>query len=327
VTHLRRFFSKLGSHFRNARVEEELEREIASHLTLLEDDFRQRGMSQEDARLAARRTYGGVEQTKQLHRNERTILWLEQTGQNLRYGFRQLRKSPGLTITVLLAVALGIGANTAIFTVVYATLLAPLPYSHPDRLVAVFSKNQGPISAEDFIDWKQQNVVFQDLQTWTSGPAFSFNVATRDQPEYVSGMKVTPGYYRMLGSHFYLGGDFAPEERQLGRDRVVILTHALWNRLGANPAIIGTTMHMNGEVYTVVGVLAPGSADQGFGQVIVPLVFKPEELNYKFHWIFATGRLKPGVSLQQAQTNMNTVTDRIGKIHPERRGRSALGSC
>jgi putative ABC transport system permease protein len=123
----------------------------------------------------------------------------------------------------------------------------------------------------------------------------------------------------MLGSPFYLGRDFLSEEGQPGKDHVVILTHAFWKRLGANPFIIGTTMRMNDEVYIVVGVLAPGPADHGPGQVIVPLAFKPEHLNYKFAWLLARGRLKPGVSLQQAQANLDAITATIGKIHPERK--------
>jgi predicted permease len=324
VRHLRGLFSKLRTLFTNARVEEELEREIVSHLALIEDDFRQRGMSQEQARLAARRVYGGVEQAKQLHRDERSILWFERIRQNLRYALRQLRKSPGFAITVLLTLALGIGANTAIYTVVYATLLAPLPYPDPNQLVSVFSKGHGSISAQDYIDWKQHSSVFQDLNAWTAGSAHSFNIATQDEPAYISGMTVTPGYFQMLGSHFYLGRDFLPEEGQTGKDRVVILTHGLWKRLGANPSILGMVMRMNDEGYTVVGVLAPGPADHGPGQVIVPLAFKPEQLNYKFAWVLVRGRLKSGISLHQAQANMDAVTASIGKIHPERRDWGAL---
>jgi len=135
MSHLRRFFSKLVTHFRNTHVEDELKREIDSHLTLLEDDFRQQGISRDEARLAARRAYGGVERAKQLHRNERSLLWFEQTRQSFRYAFRQIRKSPGFSITVVLTLALGIGTTTAIFSLIDGILLRPLPFSHPDHLV------------------------------------------------------------------------------------------------------------------------------------------------------------------------------------------------
>src|ERR1039457_2202824 len=121
---------------------------------------------------------------------------------NLRYAFRQLRRAPVFTLTAVLTLALGIGANTAIFTVVYATLLAPMPYPEPDQLVIVWSKIQGfhnSIAAQDFVDWKNQNKSFQDLNAWTGG---SFNLATKDQPEYVEGQLTTPGFSRMMGVHF-----------------------------------------------------------------------------------------------------------------------------
>jgi putative ABC transport system permease protein len=181
---------------------------------------------------------------------------------NLRYALRQLRKSPGFTITAVLTLALGIGANTAIFTVVYATLLAPMPYPKPDQLVMVWSKIQGGrngIAAQDFVDWKNRNTVFQDLNAFTGG---SFNLATKDQPEYVQGQFTTPGMYRMQGVKFLLGRDFLPEEGTLGRDHEVILMNKEWKRLGSDPNIIGKQLRVDGSPYTVVGVLAPGFTDR-----------------------------------------------------------------
>ncbi|HTF68030.1 MAG TPA: ABC transporter permease [Edaphobacter sp.] len=316
MTHLRRFISKLLGLFKNSRTESDLEREIASHLVLLEDDFVQQGMSPQKAYTAARRVYGGVERAKQLHRDERSIRWIDHTVQNLRYGFRQLRKSKAFTATVLLTLSLGIGANTAIFSVVYAVLLAPLPYPDPNELMSL-SNGNGPVAAQTYLDWAGRSTAFQDLKAWTAGSAHSFNIATHGEPEYVSGMKVSPGYFRMLGSGFVLGRDFRSEEGYQGRDRVVILTHAVWKKLGANPAIIGTTMRMNGDAYMVVGVLAPGPQDQGPGQLIVPLAFKAEQLNYKFTWLFVTGRLKATVTLKQAQANMDAVAEQMGRTDPD----------
>ena len=236
--------------------------------------------------------------------------------QNIRYGLRMLYKSPGLTLTVLLTLALGIGANTAIFTIDYATLLAPLPYPKPGQLVVVWSKIQSfhnGISAGDFTDWQRQATSFQDLNAFTGG---AFNLATHDQPEYIQGRRTTVGFYRMMGNPFYLGRGFLPEEGQAGKDHVVILTHKLWQKLGANSNITGTTMRIDGEPYTVVGVLAPGLEDRNQAQLTVPLVFKPEELNHDFHWLLAMGRLKPGVTVQQAQADMNAVTSHIAKTYP-----------
>ena len=237
--------------------------------------------------------------------------------QNLRFSLRMLWKSKALTITVLLTIALGIGANTAIFTVDYAALLAPMPYPQPDQLVMVWSKIQtfhNGVSAGDYLDWKQQSSTFQDLNAWTGG---SFNIATKDQPLLVDGWRTTPGFSKMLGTRFILGRDFLPEEGQVGKDHEVILTHKLWMKLGSNAKILGTPMTMDGEPYTVVGVFGPGSTDRASNQLYVPLAFKPEQVNHDFHWLTVMGRLKPGVTIKQAQADMDTVTAHIATAYPK----------
>jgi putative ABC transport system permease protein len=236
---------------------------------------------------------------------------------NLRYSARTLWKNPGLTLTVLLTLALGIGANTAIFTVDYATLLAPMPYPEPDQLVVVWSKIQtfhNGISAGDFTDWKRENSSFQDINAFTGG---SFNIASKDQPENIDGRQVTAGFYKMFGRPFLLGRDFLPEEGVAGRDHVVILTHKLWAHLGSDPKLVGQSMRINGEPYTVVGVLSPGLDDRSDSQLAVPLVFKPEQINHDFHWLLSIARLKPGVTVQQAQADMDSVATHIAKDNPK----------
>lgn len=237
--------------------------------------------------------------------------------QNLSYAVRQLRRNPGLTLTILLTLALGIGANTAIFTVDYATLLAPLPHHDPDQLVMVWSKIKGDrngISAGDFTDWKQQSTAFQDINAWTDG---SFNIATKDQPEYIQARLVTAGMGSMIGDPLYLGRDFLPEEGQAGREHVVVITNKLWKKLGADPKIVGKPIRLDGEPYTVVGVMQPGLTDRSNFQMLAPLVFKPEQLNHDFHWLYAMGRLKPGITLKQAQADMDAVTAHIAQTYPK----------
>ena len=237
--------------------------------------------------------------------------------QNLRFSLRMLAKNPGLTVTVLLTLALGIGANTAIFTVDYATLLAPMPYPDPDQLVMVWSKIQtyhNSVSAGDFTDWKRQATAFQDLNAWSGS---RFNIATKDQPELIQGRLATTGWFQMMGQGFTLGRGFLPEEGQEGKNHVVVLTHKLWLKLGANPHIIGTTMPMDGEPYTIVGLLAPGPDDRSDAQLTVPLVFKPDQVNHDFHWLLVMGRLKPGVTIKQAQSDMDSVTTHIAEQYPK----------
>src|SRR5580658_8515279 len=171
MTHWRRIIARFRSLVANERAEDDLAREVASHLALLADDFERRGMSSEEARMAARRAYGGVEQAKQAHRDQRTLLWVEQAMQDVRYGLRTLSRSPGFTSTAVLTLALGIGACTAIFSLVNAVLIRSLPYGDPSRLVYLLTPNPrfnlpvevfGPFYA-DFYDLKKESHSFQDM--------------------------------------------------------------------------------------------------------------------------------------------------------------------
>jgi putative ABC transport system permease protein len=174
-------------------------------------------------------------------------------------------------------------------------------------------RNEG-VSPGDFIRWREQTTAFQDLHASTEG---AFRIVTQDGPEHVAASLVTAGFYRMMGDRFSLGYDFISEDGTPGRDRVVILTHSMWKRLGADPAIIGSTLLVDEKPYTVVGVLAPGLRDRG-APVTVPLVFTPEHLNQHDQQMNVIGRLKPGVSIQQAQADVNAVV--------ARRTQSALNS-
>lgn len=235
---------------------------------------------------------------------------------NLRYGLRGLGKSPALTAAVVATLMLGIGATTAIYTVVYAVMLAPLPYPQPDQLVMVWSKVSGHrngISAGDFLDWKEQNKSFQQLAAFTGA---SFNLSTEDQPEQIDGMRSTPGWFNMQGVPFLMGRDFLPEEGILGGDHAVILTYRLWKRLGANRGILGQPIHLNGEPCTVVGVLSPGLPDRFTFELASPLAFRPDQINRDYRWLLTMGRMKPGISLQQAQADMDAVTSHMAAAYP-----------
>jgi putative ABC transport system permease protein len=244
---------------------------------------------------------------------------MQKLWRDMRYGFRLLRRNPGSSAIAIIALALGIGANTAIFSIIYATLIAPMPYPHPNQIVVVWSKingNRNGVSAGDYTDWKNQSHSFVELSAWTGE---SFNLSTSNKPEQMDGRRVSPGFFSgTFGTPPLLGRDFLPEESQVGRDRELIITHQLWlRRFGGNPNVIGQPVRVNGESYTMVGVLPPGAYDRLDEQVFAPLAFKPEQLNHDFHWLLVAGRLKPGVTIKQAQADMDVVTHHIAEAYPQ----------
>jgi predicted permease len=216
-----------------------------------------------------------------------------------------------------MALALGIGPTTGIFSVVYATLLAPLPYRQADRIVMIWSKVNGhrnSTAAGTYLDWKRQSTAFESMAAWTGG---QMSLTSSGHPEQVQSEPGTPGFLYCLGQPFLFGRDFLPEEGETGKDHEVILTYRLWkNRFGAERNILNQHIRLNGEPYTVVGVLAPGATDRVRSELYVPLSFKPEQINHEFHWLLILARLKPGVTLAQANADMNSVTRHIAELYP-----------
>jgi putative ABC transport system permease protein len=238
---------------------------------------------------------------------------------DVRFGFRLWRKNYGFAAVAALTLALGIGATTAIFSVIHATLFEPMPYRDPGQLVVVWSKIQGgrnSVSAADFQDWQRENTTFEAM---ASSSGANFNLATPGSPpEMVEGTRSTFGFYdKFFGETPWMGRYFLPDEAQAGKDHVVILTHRMWEHMGSNPNIIGTQLRLDGEPYTVIGVRPPGAPDRMAGDIFAPLTFKPEQLNHDFHWLLVFGRLKPGVSVAQAQADMNVVAHRIAQDNPK----------
>jgi predicted permease len=238
-----------------------------------------------------------------------------------RFGFRLLRKKPGFTAVAVLTLAVGIAANTAIFSVVYATYLAPLPYRDPDRLVTVWTRldgNRMHTDAGNFAEWKRQATVFEGLNAWSTR---SVNLATGDRLEHVEAAAVTPGFLRMMGERnpLALGRDFLEEEGEVGRDQVVLLSHRLWQtRFGGDWAIIGRQIRIDGKPHTVVGVLRAGPADRVQLRLWLPLAFTPEELKPQIPDLRLTimGRLKPGVTVEQAHASMVALGRNISRSAP-----------
>ncbi|HEX5226935.1 MAG TPA: ABC transporter permease [Bryobacteraceae bacterium] len=240
--------------------------------------------------------------------------------QDLRYAARTLAKSPGFTLVALATLALGIGANTAIFSFVDAVLLKPLPYTDADRIVMVMEKpprgGRNGISTLNYLDWKNQNTVFEYMTAFTNGNA---TLTGMGEPIQLRGGNVAPEYFNIFGVHAALGRTLVAGEDQPGKDHVLVLSHTLWQtQFGGDPKLIGKTVRLDGEPYTVVGVLpAGGSFDRLAAQFYKPLVFKPENMTRNFHWFVSFAKLKPGVTLGAARQQMDAIGGRIAHDFPE----------
>lgn len=236
-----------------------------------------------------------------------------------RFGLRLLRRNPGFTAVAIVALALGIAASTAMFSIIYAAYLEPLPYRHADRLVMVWSRvngNRSLVSPADFLDWKQQATAFAEINAWSWRQV---NLATNDRPEQVQVGPATPGFLAMFGyGHpLALGRTFVEEEGTPGKDQVVILSHRLWQeRFGGDPKIVGRQIRIDGMPHSVVGVLGAGPPDGNQNRLWVPLAFTPEQLKRDEHWLLVMAVLKPGVTIEEANANMAVVAERLARTYP-----------
>lgn len=244
---------------------------------------------------------------------------------DLRYNARTLRKQPGFVVLTVLILALGIGANTTIFSVVNAVLIRPLPYAAPERIVMLWETNQSKalprsiVSPANFLDWRAQNHVFDQLAAFRF---WYYTVTGHGDPERYQGARVSSSFFPLLGVRPELGRNFLPEEEAAGRDHVVILSHGLWQRhFGSDPNVVGQPLTIDGEPFTVVGVLP---ASFHFTRVLnaelelwMPLAFAPQQLTRADHSITVYGRLKSGVSLPQAQAEMDSIARRLEQQYPE----------
>jgi len=312
---LRRFVRRLVNVCRPERAEPDLAREIDAHLALLEDEFQRRGLAPEDARLAARRAFGGVEQAKELQRDARSFRWLNDARQDVRYALRLLRRAPGFTAVAVLTLALGIGANSAVFTVVHAVLIRPLPYPQPDRLVGILQQHTsfGPDFATwpDYTEWRDKSVSLESL-----GGAWSrvYNLTGIDEPERLAGAAVTPTLFTTLGVAPHLG-TFNPDGT--GDPRTVVLSHRLWQRrFGRATDVIGRTISLNGVSHTIVGVMPPGFAWPEAAELWVPFV--PETgMTRGYHLLQVVGRLRRDATVSSARAELETMAAASAAVYPE----------
>jgi putative ABC transport system permease protein len=239
--------------------------------------------------------------------------------QDLRYAARTLKNSGGFTIVAILTLAIGVGANVAIFSFVDGILLKPLPYEQPERIVRVLEKppqgERNGISTLNFLDWQRDNTVFDFHSAQTGG---NVTMTGGSEPIQLRGARVSTGYFDIFKIKPALGRAFLPGEDQLGQHQVAIISHALWERqFGSDPGIVSRVVQLDGQPHTIVGVLPEGSAfDRAAAQIWRPLAFLPSNMTRDFHWLTSFARLKDGVTLAQAQASMNVIGARIAKDFP-----------
>ncbi len=312
--------------FSRRRLYRDLSEEIREHLEEKIDKLVAGGMSREDATRAARREFGNV--TLLEERSREVWQWpsLETFLMDVRNGLRTLRKNPGFAAGAVLTLALGVGANSAIFSVISEVLLRKPPVKDPGGVVTVSSKNTVRASdlqlasAPDFESWREQNQVFEDMAAAEAD--HQFTLTQGGEPEPVLGDIVTTNYFSVLGVFPVLGRVFMPSEGQAGHERVVILTYELWReRYGSSAGVTGKELQLSSERYTVIGVMPPGTDMAFFApRLWIPLVLNPLELGAPARenlYLNIFARLKPGVSVRKAQAEMDSIASQLARDHPE----------
>ena len=311
---------RLRSLFLRNRVDQELNEELEYHLQRKTEENLGAGMTAEEARRAARLEFGGAERRKEECRDTRRVNLLHDTMQDLRYAARAFLRNPGFALIAILTLALGIGANTAIFSVVHSTLLEPLPFHHPEQLVELRQTEAAPgdypLTGEDYLDWRAQNSTFTDmsLYAWPSGT----NARGPDAPEAVSVISTQANFFPLLGVAPQLGRVFAKGEDSKGANRVVLLSNAYWKtHFGGRTDALGQTLELNAATYTVIGVLPAWYRVPAAADLWVPLDMSLENLGKRgSHSWRAIGRMKPGITLEQARADLRTIAERLEKQFP-----------
>ena len=316
---------RLRSLFHRQKADQELDEELRDHLELKTQQYISQGIAPQDARRAAVLEMGGIEKRKEECRDARGIHLLETFAQDLRYGFRILRQSPGFAAIAIVTLALGIGANTAIFSYVNAWLIKPLPYPQADRLMVLLSHdtkkgwtNNGVTSSADYFNYEKQNSSFEQLVPWTR---WYFNLTGDGPPDRVLGGLVGWNFFQTLGAQPMLGRTFLPQDSQPAASHVAMISRGLWeSRFAADPRIIGRAVTVQGETYTIVGVM-PANFQfslMGISNMWAPLVMDDKARNDRSaSWFAAFGRLRPGVTQQQAGADLAAFALRLEKLYPQ----------
>jgi predicted permease len=312
---------RLGMLMHRHQFDAELEEEIRLHLELRQQEHLESGMTEGDARAAARRRFGNVTSLRENSHIAWGWEWFEHLMQDVRYGLRVLRKNPGFTAVAVLTLALGIGANTAIFSVVEAVLLRPLPFHEPDRVVQILETTTGlpytSASGEDYLDWESQNRTLEgsSITTWTQ----NYNASGAGQPETVSVVRAEANFFSVIGAQPFIGSSFAAGADQAGQDHFAVLSYGFWQRhFGGSAGAVGKIVELNGQPYTVVGVMPRWFAYPQTTDVWIPIdktvAGTSARGNYSYRVL---GRLKDGVTIEQAQSDLSAISARLAQLYPD----------
>ncbi|HEX6209712.1 MAG TPA: ABC transporter permease, partial [Methylomirabilota bacterium] len=315
---LRRLAHRLLALVRASRLDRELDDEIRAHLELAERDAMAAGLSADEAQRAARLRFGGIEPTKETHRDQRSVRWLENLVKDFRYGLASLARDPGFTGIAVGVLALGIGANAAMFSLVDAVLLKPIPFPHPERIVRIWEAPRpgatNATSTLDFLDWKRLGTSFEAL---SAEHPLRAALTGNGEPVRLPGRAVTSDYFRVFGAGALLGRTFTPDDDRPGAAPVVVISHAAWqSHFGGDAGILGRRLVLDGVGHDVVGVLPPGVFDRDEARFWKPLVFTPDQQRRDWHWLSVAGRLREGVTLEEARAEMQAIDAALTDVMP-----------
>jgi putative ABC transport system permease protein len=314
--------ARLRALFRRDLVLHDIDEELRAHIEMETEANRELGMTPEEARLSATKSFGNVGSIRDLAYEVRGGGLMETLWQDVRYSGRLLLKHPGFSLIAVLTLTLGIGANTAIFSIVNAVLLRPFPYHAPEQLVmlaeSVSGQRNGSVSYPNFVDWRAQNSVFEAVSAVR--PNENYNFSGAGEPERLQGRLVSAGFLSLLGVKPLLGRDFVAEDDRPGATPAVIISHEFWTRrFGNDQSIAGKQIALNNQSYTVVGVTPPGFQFGLDSDVTIPIGLSAERFKARGAdpGITVVARLKPNVSQQQAETETNVIYARLEQQYPE----------
>ncbi len=308
---LRRFMHR-------TRKDEDLAEEIESHLAHEQDANGARGLSGEEARRQARLKFGNPRTTREHVWRYRSLPWIENGGRDLRFALRALAKTPGFTLIAILVIAVGIGVNTAVFSVINTVLLKPLAYPDPQSLVQLMNASpRGSFPGANipkFNIWHQQSTIFERVAAYDFGGA-GLNLTGGDHPEQVQGIHVSADYFALFGAPLAAGRTFTAAEDSPNGGHVVVLSYGLWKRrFGGNPEIVGSTVQLDGQPYLIVGVIGRGFVTDTPADLWVPFQFDLNSLDMA-HYFTVAARLKPGIALTQANAQLRLAADQYRRAY------------